>query len=132
MVFRLPWKFAGGDPSDDEDDMSHEEAQEVAAEEAAAKERKKAGLPEINLDDLNSRIAPKMLILSYELVMILKRIINFFDGNWKTIPIKAGCRIAFKNRSKDLLSETLSELDSGLQKFDEAELLTALQQKIFS
>lgn len=93
--------------------MSHEEAQEVAAEEAAAKERKKAGLPEINLDDLNSRIAPKMLILSYELVMILKRIINFFDGNWKTIPIKAGCRIAFKNRSKDLLSETLSEVGFG-------------------
>lgn len=48
-------------PSDDDDDDDCPEA--LAAEEAAVKERKRAGLPEITPDTLNSAVATKMLSL---------------------------------------------------------------------
>lgn len=50
--------------SEEEDSGSEENPQALSAEEAAEKERKKAGLPEINVDTVNSSIATKMLPLS--------------------------------------------------------------------
>ncbi len=52
-----------GDESEQSDDDGGE-AEQLAAEEAAIKERKRAGLPEISPDTLNSSIANKMLTLS--------------------------------------------------------------------
>ena len=53
-----------GDEIDESDGDSEGDPETVAAEEAAAKERKRAGLPEISVDTVNSTIATKVLILS--------------------------------------------------------------------
>ena len=58
----------------DDDDDEYEDSidpQELAAEEAAGKERKKAGIPEIHVDALNSSAAPKFLTLSPKKVQAL-------------------------------------------------------------
>ena len=58
--------------SDDEDEdasdweVGSQEGKAQEAEERAKKERGKAGLPELELDQLPSAIAPKMLILVFE------------------------------------------------------------------
>lgn len=53
-----------GEDSEQDDSDPEDNAEAIAAEEAAEKERKKAGLPEINVDTVNSSIATKMLPLS--------------------------------------------------------------------
>ncbi len=47
-----------------EQDDSEDDPEALAAEEAADKERKKAGLPQIDVDTVNSTIATKVMPLS--------------------------------------------------------------------
>lgn len=112
----------------DESGESGDDPETVAAEEAAAKERKKAGLPEITVDTVNSTIATKVLNLS------------------KTIPIMYGIKVfysLFPNHfcahfgasalhPRTCLTKRVSKLDAGLGRFDDAAKLSNLQQLYFS
>lgn len=50
--------------ANDDDDDEENDPEALAAEEAASKERKRAGLPELTPDSLNSAVANKMMSLS--------------------------------------------------------------------
>lgn len=64
FVFGKQPSLKGGSDGSDQSDEGDGEVEQLAAEEAAVKERKRAGLPEITPDTLNSSIANKMLTLS--------------------------------------------------------------------
>ena len=60
-----PLTCAGSDDDDVSDyEMASDDCKAQAAEARAQKERARAGLPELQLDQLASSIAPKMLTLS--------------------------------------------------------------------
>lgn len=59
----MPQWFRGGSESSSEFEIDAEECKARDAKSRAKEERKKAGLPELELDQLPSTIAPKMLNL---------------------------------------------------------------------
>lgn len=61
------WCSVAGDESESEAESEHESEDplEIQAEESAAKIRKRAGVPELVLDQLPSSITSKMLTLNW-------------------------------------------------------------------
>ena len=67
-----PWINSGGSEDDSDLDMDAAQCKARDAEERALKERQKAGLPELELDQLPSTVAPKMMrLIEYQVTTCL-------------------------------------------------------------